>query len=705
MRAFLDKLLVFSVILSIILLPSVSNAGIQKWIRVGQYWKSVVDSGDEGEGNIAWGTLGLYHYDAFNPNSASWESKAWYLGVPNWTDENGKTWAVKTSGHGQLGVDEERVVIPIPDENGLTLKQYLRYEPAAIVVDGFIMNDPFPLKGDEVNASKIPGTADIMMESHMNTDLGVSINQKVMAWSVKNHDDYLLLDWTFTNTGNIDLDDDIELPNQTLKNLHYLRYMRAEEIPRSWFSSYGQHPDDTLRLPIIAEPNKQQEATFDNYGNIQEATGNILNPMYKAEATLHAPVSATDPSNDPAQPSVTGWGSAESGWTYEAPTNLGESLWADAYTIMSEGQGAYDGMPQMDASVTYPNTHHSVRMDGPEKAYKYVQDYENMGWAMAGIYSYGPYDLEPSQSIRIVWADVTASISRDKGWEVGKAWLAGSATFEGDGGKLPVRYELYGDELSPTANDLAKTRWVRTGMDSLHKNVNAAQWAFDNNYQVPTAPPAPSITVSSKPDKIEIEWGSESEAASDFAGYRIYRATGKPDTTWNLIADYPGSGTHLHSDITAQRGVGYYYYISAYDDGTDAPGVYGVSEVHESGRFLNRTTKAAYLTRPAGSVGDVVVVPNPFHIGASELQYVGEQDKIMFLNVPGNCTIRIFSENGDLVRQIEHTDGSGDQAWGVLQEEWSSSRSGQKVVSGIYIAHIEDNDTGDSNIVKFFIVR
>ena len=77
----------------------------------------------------------------------------------------------------------------------------------------------------------------------------------------------------------------------------------------------------------------------------------------------------------------------------------------------------------------------------------------------------------------------------------------------------------------------------------------------------------------------------------------------------------------------------------------------------------------------------------------------------MFLNVPGNCTIRIFSENGDLVRQIEHTDGSGDQAWGVLQEEWSSSRSGQKVVSGNYIAHIEDNDTGDSNIVKFFIVR
>ena len=55
----------------------------------------------------------------------------------------------------------------------------------------------------------------------------------------------------------------------------------------------------------------------------------------------------------------------------------------------------------------------------------------------------------------------------------------------------------------------------------------------------------------------------------------------------------------------------------------------------------------------------------------------------MFLNIPGKCIIRIFSERGDLIETINHDDGSGDAAWQSL----SSSR--QVVVSGIYIAHFE----------------
>ena len=54
-------------------LPEMVEAGTVKWIRVGNYWRPVADSGDEGEGNIGWNN-GLYYYDAFT--TPAYSSKA-----------------------------------------------------------------------------------------------------------------------------------------------------------------------------------------------------------------------------------------------------------------------------------------------------------------------------------------------------------------------------------------------------------------------------------------------------------------------------------------------------------------------------------------------------------------------------------------------------------------------------------------------------
>ena len=55
----------------------------------------------------------------------------------------------------------------------------------------------------------------------------------------------------------------------------------------------------------------------------------------------------------------------------------------------------------------------------------------------------------------------------------------------------------------------------------------------------------------------------------------------------------------------------------------------------------------------------------------------------MFYNIPGQCNIKVYTERGDLVQTIHHTNGSGDQAWNLL----TSSR--QTVASGIYIVYFE----------------
>ncbi len=166
------------------------------------------------------------------------------------------------------------------------------------------------------------------------------------------------------------------------------------------------------------------------------------------------------------------------------------------------------------------------------------------------------------------------------------------------------------------------------------------------------------------------------------AGTVVYRATGKPDTTYQQIANL-GPSASSFDDVTAQRGFWYYYYVSAYFDGSNnTSGGPNPTGPLISSRFFTKTNQPAYLRRIAGqNLSDIRIVPNPYNIAAPGMQYPGEPDKIMFLNIPGHCTIRIYTENGDLINTISHENGSGDEPWNSI----TSAR--QVVVSGIYIVH------------------
>ena len=129
--------------------------------------------------------------------------------------------------------------------------------------------------------------------------------------------------------------------------------------------------------------------------------------------------------------------------------------------------------------------------------------------------------MKAGDDFRVVFAVVGGSISREMRWDIGQRWKDGTLTWEGED-KIPPVGQAFPD-LIPTAVDRAKDNWVATGKDSLFQNIYNAEWAVRHNYNVPKAPPPPSIEVWGRPDKVQILWGSESESASDFAGYRVYR--------------------------------------------------------------------------------------------------------------------------------------------------------------------------------------
>ena len=387
--------------------------------------------------------------------------------------------------------------------------------------------------------------------------------------------------------------------------------------------------------------------------------------------------------------------------------------WDLVYDVMKRGLWPQYNQPlQEDA---YPGTFHELipEEQAVNLGINTVRSFPGWGgaWHSMVFNSSGPFRLEPGDSIRVVYALVFGSISKQKGFEIARAWYNGTCVFEGED-NLPPQYQAFPDLYNNNENDRAKDQWVATGKDSLFMNASAAQWNQRQGYNIPIPPPPPSIEVTSQPDFIRVEWGNESETVTDFAGYRVYRAIGSYHDSSFVKVFECGKGTgnptvvHMFEDQTAIRGTSYYYYVTAFDDGeSNAPDFDGKKQSLESGKYANMTTQPALLSRPPGeSLNDIVVVPNPFSLQAEDIQFPGDRNRIMFYNVPPECTIRIFSESGDLIKTIEHTTGSGDAAWGILQNEQQTTDTGQIPVSGLYIANIQTPD-GESKNVKFLIVR
>jgi len=95
---------------------------------------------------------------------------------------------------------------------------------------------------------------------------------------------------------------------------------------------------------------------------------------------------------------------------------------------------------------------------------------------------------------------------------------------------------------------------------------------------------------------------------------------------------------------------------------------------------------------------NVKVVPNPY-IVFNAWEKSSDQRNVKFTHLPSECTIRIFTLAGDLVKVIRHKDTQtqpldqgGTETWDFTNESPGSTGtaiSGQLIASGVYIYHVE----------------
>jgi len=156
--------------------------------------------------------------------------------------------------------------------------------------------------------------------------------------------------------------------------------------------------------------------------------------------------------------------------------------------------------------------------------------------------------------------------------------------------------------------------------------------------------------------------------------------------------------------------VPYYFSVTAFD--------YGSLKVDlgalESSPLVNAVEEFALPS--AESVEErglnVIVYPNPYRIdgGYADAGYENRDRtksaersrRVHFANLPKVCTIRIYSIDGDLIKQIEHNRPDGGP--GSQHEEWNLiSRNTQAVVTGVYMWHVQ-SDMGEQ-LGKLVVIK
>ncbi len=569
-----------------------------------------------------------------------------------------------------------------------------RFEPPLVTVDGGISEPEAFMVVDRVDPDILP---DRMLVNEVNTLLGLTMERRIMQFSQEYHDNYHVMEYIFTNTGNVDDDPDIELPNQTLEGVYIFpqwRWSVAKEtryiigngtgwgknamndargdgvLPdppgedfRAQFSWHGNFPEFTL-YDNIGAPIMPETVPAINVSAV-DTLGRLGASAFVGHVTLHADASASDESDDPAQPTTTTWFGSDDPFTSQNDAFNPVKLEGE-YRLVSSGHKS-----PRHANVVEPSGLEGFLTSSADPSL-------GTPGGISHAAGFGPYTIAPGEDVRIVIAEAAAGLSREENIRVGMLFRDG------------------------VINARQKNEIVFQGRDSLFQTFRRAQANLDAGFDIPRPPLPPFIfEVNSGGDRIALTWETFPDGPT-VDHFEIYRASGRFDSTYTRI-HMAGAEERGFEDTTPIRGIDYYYYITAVGSPADNSGAGDTpgGRALASSRYYTQTYTPARLKRQAGeNMSDIRIVPNPFNIGSNpQIRWPDQTDKLGFLNIPGTARIEIYTELGELVDRIEHTDGSGDEFW----DHTTSSR--QIIASGIYIAVITNLETGEQEVQKFMIIR
>ena len=664
-----------------------------KWMDAGSLHNFYSNVGTEIEaGFISEQQAGL-RWPAIYRSQDAQAAKGLWIGAKNVSDASGNNFPIRVAHLGPR-VRGDGVFFPVED------RMFSKYERPLVFVDDVLSIQNF-IEIDEVDPS-LP--ADRMYYTKSNTLLGITVERTIMQFSQEFHDNYHIIEYVFTNTGNVNGDEEIELPDQTLEDVVFyfqnrwapvratrfvmgnatgwgintmvdrrgdgLRPQESEDF-RAHYAWHGFYPEKEVEYDNIGGPIWEPN-TSRGYLTESDTTGRLAAYHFVGRVTLHADRSPNDSSDDPNQ-----------------PFTMDEIHSDDDLNFQNDPFNQVVMQQEYDRMNIGRTNRHAFKVE-PSGLPGFIEPSGDPSLGTSGGFSaatgYGPYTLGPGESVRIVAAEAVSGISRELANETGVKFKAG--------------------EIST----LEKNQIVFQGRDSLFQTFERAIANQESGFSAPQPPPPPSsFTINSGGDGIFLDWEYSAEEEANISGFEIYRAQSLVDSTYSLVHEAgPTERSFADTDDTPLpagppfRGRNYYYYITAVGNANDNDGSAMTPQaLLRSSRYYTQTYDPASLQRPAvDNMSEIRIVPNPYVASSSaEFRFdVQNLERVQFFDIPGRATIRIFTELGELVRTIEHTDGSGDSEWDLRTDDR------QRVVSGVYVVVIENRDTGERAIRKMAVI-
>ncbi len=587
-------------------------------------------------------------------------------------------------------------------------REIRRYRPPNIIVDGIEVNPPYKWYVDPA----LPCDEKIEFEDVLG-QFGIRSHVEIYAFANPHHADYFIWKATHKFTGELKVPRQATsskdtIPDQTIqfwwpisfsfgpsKSGEYnvnggYSYEGIDDLD-SWFKRKSEFVTTRARdtIPVAyywdyrgTTTRPYPNGSTDDSGDPDRVTGLLHSPQIPGFALLYADKNYNNHTDDVTQP-------------YAMPhAGIQADLW---------------GRRDAGLKLTYRGDDNRGRfpLDPISAGLMSKPDYGPMRMITCGPYTLtknhtiGRYD-----SITFVYAIGVGSIGWKAADSIGRLWFNG------------------------TISDSAKDAYVlNNGRDSLWETLDRAYWAYDRlskGLSIPSPPPPPDISVASGPDRITVSWSYPDPSyyldpvthADDWYAWRVYRKRGalltddlldqKDGDHWEFVTEIRDRNQQSYVDFDVQRGVDYYYAVTAVDDGTQNNAGVDAGEKLESSRYVTRSLLPATSVKPGLNVSNQVrAVPNPATVAAGGQSgttgFFGTPNRILFVNLPVKCTLKIFTETGDLVRTIYHY-ASGDEPWDQLTD------NNQYVSSGIYILAVTDcQDINgkplDTQFVKFVIVR
>lgn len=600
--------------------------------------------------------------------------------------------------------------------------------------------------GAYMDADKDNRAEDVIV-TKWTTKHGITITRKAMAWSYQGFDDFFILEVEFENTGDSDGDGVADLNGGAGFNLTDAHFSFVQGFTLSmsgdgnWHSMSAGMPgqytpqDDNFRYtgaanydgpaeyvdlkinyqwdgdnPAVSQEDTGQPIDIESvHGNAKSLPGGVFHgeirspqyvgvaPLaYRNSGAMHA-FNADDQGKyvdpDGEQPKTVKWYETDRFWGLR--TKL-PNLSSDSAQSMYEAfTGATDDNP---VSVT----------------------------GYANVQTYGPYNLAVGEKAKVVVAYVAGTGAQAMPRPGQSAYAVDFQTFCMDGMPLPEDVRL---------SRLAK------GEAAMVEHLKAAQFAYNNMYDLPDYPPDVKFTPGVNSDaEITLSWSDAIEssvhpdfAEADVAGYRVFRSAYQEFGPWEQVGEFDkgttgatwqySGGTYTWNDNSAVAGFRYFYNVRAYTKPhnswtngmstmADLPaevqghlkaGLEGGYSAPEQRINLDVSPFQPGLL-PSWPDKRVRVVPNPFSLSDPAHNYQSSK-KIRFLGLPPQSRVLIYNVAGDIVGEILHDDpASGEESWFQFERNVTSP----DVASGIYFYVVESlspESKGQTVTGTFYILR